>query len=283
MKRMPSFEELQQPLPTFSPKNIYYILLRYLLRTIGSLSDGIRIGNTYGYDSGVMIDYVYKNKPSGRFGIGTLIDWAYINSVGWRGIRLRKLLLMRYLSKAVQNHLEKKPHIRYLDIACGGGEYDIETLNQFDTSRIDVELRDYKSENIEKATQNASATRLHSIRFRQADAFDAANYGDRWDIVVASGFWEIIDDDALILGCIKNIASCLDFGGSLVFTIQPYHPQLEMAARALTSNTGKPWIMRLRSLDLYKQWLNEAGLEYVSHEMEKLQIFGVVEARKEAS
>lgn len=281
MKRIPSFEELQQPLPTLSPKNIYYGFLRFVLHTMGNLSDGIRVGNQYGYDSGVMIDYVYKNKPSGRFGIGILIDWAYLNSVGWRGIRLRKLLLQGYLTKVVHNHLQAKPRIKYLDIACGGAEYDIETLKQFDKSRIDVELRDYKPENIEKAKHNADANGLQSIRFRQADAFDTSNYGDRWDIVVASGFWEIIDDDALVSDCIKNIAQSLDPGGSLVFTIQPYHPQLEMAARALTSNTGRPWIMRIRSLDLYKQWLSEAGLEYVSHEMEKHQIFGVVEARKE--
>ena len=283
MKRMPSFEELQRPLPVLSPKNIYYSFLRFLLRTIGNLSDGIRVGNTYGYDSGVMIDYVYKNKPSGRFGVGTLIDWAYLNSVGWRGIRLRKLLLMRYLKKVVHNHLQIKPHIKYLDIACGGAEYDIEVLEQFEASKIDVELRDYKTENIEKAAQNANAHGLKSIRLKQADAFSPANYGDHWDIVVASGFWEIIDEDALIKGCIANIATSLNSGGSLVFTIQPYHPQLEMAARALTSNTGKPWVMRLRSLDLYKQWLYEAGLEYVSHEMEQNQIFGVVEARKKNS
>jgi 2-polyprenyl-3-methyl-5-hydroxy-6-metoxy-1,4-benzoquinol methylase len=230
-----------------------------------------------------MIDYVYKNKPSGRFGVGTLIDWAYLNSVGWRGIRLRKLLLMRYLKKVVHNHLQIKPHVKYLDIACGGAEYDIEVLEQFEASQIDVELRDYKTENIEKAAQNANAHRLKSIQWKQADAFNPANYGDHWDIVVASGFWEIIDEDALIKGCIANIATSLNPGGSLVFTIQPYHPQLEMAARALTSNTGKPWVMRLRSLDLYKQWLNEAGLEYVSHEMEQNQIFGVVEARKKKS
>ena len=280
MKPMPSFEELQRPLPTFSPKNIYYSFLRFVMRTIGNLSDGIRIGNTYGYDSGVMIDYVYKNKPGGRFGVGTLIDWAYLNSVGWQGIRLRKVLLTSALTGVVRDHLQRKPHIQFLDIACGGAEYDIDTLKQFDAGKIDVELRDYKTENIEKAKQNASANGLHSIRFKQANAFDAANYSDRWDIVVASGFWEIIDDDALIKGCIQNIAACLDAGGSLVFTIQPYHPQLEMAARSLISNTGKPWIMRLRSLDLYKQWLNEAGLEYVSHTMEKHQIFGVVEAWK---
>jgi SAM-dependent methyltransferase len=230
---MPSFEELQQPLPAFSPKNIYYSILQFLLRTVGNLSDGIRIGNTYGYDSGVMIDYVYKNKSSGRFGfgVGILIDWAYLNSVGWRGIRLRKLLLVRYLTRAVQDHLQIKPHIKYLDIACGGAEYDIETLKQFDASKINVELRDYKTENLEKAKQNTSANGLRSIRFQQTDAFNAANYGDRWDIVVASGFWEIIDDDALIKGCIQNIATCLNSGGSLVFTIQPDHPQLEMAAR----------------------------------------------------
>jgi 2-polyprenyl-3-methyl-5-hydroxy-6-metoxy-1,4-benzoquinol methylase len=280
MKRMPSFEELQQPLPALSPKNIYYSFLRFLLHTVGNVSDGIKVGNTYGYDSGVMIDYVYKNKPSGRFGIGALIDWGYLNSVGWRGIRLRKILLTRYLTKVIGEHLQRKPHLKYLDIACGGAEYDIDAFKQFDASKLDVELRDYKMENIEKATQNANASGLRSIRFKQADAFNAANYTERWDVVVASGFWEIIDDDSLIKNCIKNIAACLEPGGSLVFTIQPYHPQLEMAARSLTSNTGKPWIMRLRQLDLYKQWLNEAGLEYVSHELEKHQIFGVVEARK---
>jgi hypothetical protein len=48
MKRMPSFEELQQPLPALSPKNIYYSFLRFLLRTIGNLSDGIRMATRMG-------------------------------------------------------------------------------------------------------------------------------------------------------------------------------------------------------------------------------------------
>jgi hypothetical protein len=65
-----------------------------------------------------------------------------------------------------------------------------------------------------------------------------------------------------------------------VFTIQPYHPQLEFIARTLVSNTGKPWVMRLRSLELFKEWLKEAQLQYVAHQMEKHQIFGVVAAVK---
>ncbi len=78
-KRLPSFEELQKPLPAYSLNNIYYHALRLLLKTAGNLSDGIRIGNTFGYDSGVMLDYVYKNKASGKLGIGALFDRIYLN------------------------------------------------------------------------------------------------------------------------------------------------------------------------------------------------------------
>ncbi|HEX5736125.1 MAG TPA: class I SAM-dependent methyltransferase family protein [Blastocatellia bacterium] len=279
-KRLPSFEELQKPLPAYSPKNIYYLVMRSLLKTIGNLSEGIRIGNTFGYDSGVMLDYVYKDKASGKFGIGGLLDRLYLNAVGWKGIRLRKVLVKSYLTRIVQSQLQRKSRIRYLDIACGGGEYDVEVFEKLDPARIEAELRDYKQENIKKAEQNAQSKGLYNTRFKQADAFDPENYNEKWDVIVSSGFWEIIDDDALVKGCLLNVANCLDVGSTLVFTIQPYHPQLEMIARTLTSNTGKLWVMRLRSLDLYKEWMREAKLQYVTHQMEEHGIFGVVEAVK---
>lgn len=280
MKKMPSFEELQKPLPFYSPKNLVYALVCALLKTVGNLANGVSIGNKFGYDSGVMLDYVYKNQASGKLLVGKLMDRSYLNAVGWRGIRLRKVLIKEYLERVVQAQLEKKSQIRYLDIACGGGEYDIEVLEEFDQHKIQAELRDYKLENIEKARQNAQARGLQNIRFQQADAFDPQNYREKWDVIVSSGFWEIIDNDDLVKGCLLNAAKCLDPGSVLVFTIQPYHPQLEFIARTLVSNTGQPWIMRLRSLDLFKAWMKEAQLQYVSHQMEKHGIFGVVEAVK---
>ena len=280
MKRLPSFEELQKPLPRYSFKNLYYLTIRLLLTTIGNLSDGIRIGNTFGYDSGVMLDYVYKNKASGRLGVGMVLDRIYLNSVGWKGIRLRKTLVKNYLKRVVQSQLQLNPRIRYLDIACGGGEYDIEVLMEFDPARIEAELRDYKQENIQQAKQNAGTHGLQNIRFKQANAFDPENYQEKWDVIVSSGFWEIIDDDTLIKNCLLNVGKCLKSGSVLVFTIQPYHPQLEMIARTLTSNSGQAWIMRLRGLELFKEWMKEAKLQYVSHSMEEHGIFGVVEAVK---
>jgi ubiquinone/menaquinone biosynthesis C-methylase UbiE len=280
MNHSRSFDALRQPLPIYSLKNVYYASVRTLLKTVGNLSDGIRLGNRHGFDSGVMLDYVYKNQARGRLLIGRLMDRIYLNTIGWKGIRLRKELVIRCLKSGVAEQLGRKTRIRYLDLACGGGEDDIEVLKDFPPHLVESELRDYKSENIAQAMQNAEHRGLKHIRFKQADAFDADNYRERWDIIVASGFWEIIEDDRLVKECLLNAARCLDPGGRLIFTIQPDHPQLELIARTLTSHTGEPWVMRLRSLPLFQSWMNEAGLGYVSHRLEKHGIFGVVETVK---
>ena len=280
MNHNPSFDALRQPLPVYSFKNAYYASVRTLLKTIGNLSDGIRLGNRYGFDSGVMLDYVYKNQAGGTLLIGKLLDRIYLNTVGWRGIRLRKEVVIQCLKRVVAEQLGRKTQVRYLDLACGGAEYDIEVLKNFPPPRVEAELRDYKPENIAQAIHNAEARGLKHVRFKQADAFDAENYGERWDIVVASGFWEIIEDDRLVKKCLLDAARCLVPGGRLIFTIQPDHPQLELIARTLNSHTGKPWVMRLRSLPLFQNWMSEAGLGYVSHRMEKHGIFGVVETIK---
>jgi len=280
MNTFTSFETLRQPLPVYSAKNLYYASARLMIKTVGNLSGGIRIGNRFGFDSGVMLDYVYKNQASGKFLIGKLMDRIYLNSVGWRGIRLRKALLTRCLAKAVVEQLARKTQVRYLDLACGGGEYDIEVLKRFPANRLVAELRDYKPENIEKAGRNARAAGLDFIQFRQADAFNEIHYGEKWDVIVASGFWEIIEDDSLVRNCLLNAARCLNPGSTLIFTTQPHHPQLEFIARTLTSHTGRPWVMRLRSLELLKRWVEDAGLQLTSHSMEPYGIFGVAEAVK---
>lgn len=200
----------------------------------------------------------------------------------WVGVEsgLRKNLVKEYLLNAVATQLANNLQIQYLDIACGGGDYDIDVLQQFDADKIQAELRDYRQENIDKARENAQRQQVTNVHFQRADAFDPTNYQRKWNIVVVSGFWEIIDNDHLVKNCLLNIAQCLEPGALIIFTIQPHHPQLELIARTLTSNTGKPWVMRLRSLELFQTWLQEAGLQYVSHKMEPYEIFGVVQAVK---
>src|ERR1051325_8378670 len=96
------------------------------LKFAGRFSRGIGIGWRSGFDSGLSLDYIYKNQPNGWTPFGRLIDKSYLNSIGWRGIRERKRNLNRSLRDLIVTlHRENRP-VRILDIAAGAGRYVID-------------------------------------------------------------------------------------------------------------------------------------------------------------
>ena len=281
-KALPSYEQLKKPLPLWHPKTIYYGVFRFLLRTVGRLSQGIRIGLTYGFDSGVMLEYVYRNQPSGVSFIGKLIDRIYLNSEGWTGIRQRGEILKNTLRQIIQENLSQDKTTRLLDVACGGGRYDLEVLMDFPSTAVSAVLRDYKTENVQKAQELANKWGV-SATIEQADAFsdeDLHRVVPPPNLIVVSGLHEILPDNDLISHHFQQLYGVLEAGGYLVFTIQPYHPQLELIARTLNSHTGKLWVMRLRSRELCQQWATEAGFHDFEVQMDDFGIFGVVKAQK---
>ena len=281
-KSFPTYEQLLLPLPIWNPKAWYYALMNLSLKTIGKLSKGIQIGFQYGFDSGVMLEYVYKNKPSGITPLGTLIDWGYLNSQGWCGIRERSQLMKATLRRVLQSYQQQNIPCNLLDVACGGGRYDLEVLQEFRSDVIAATLRDYKSENVAKARQLALQFGV-TAAIEQADAFndsDLDRVQPRPNVVIVSGLHEILPNDQLIKHHFQQLYRILDNSGTLIFTIQPQHPQLEMIARTLPAHTGLPWVMRVRSWELVRQWAEEAGFQDFQVQMEPNGIFGVVTAEK---
>jgi len=277
-----TYEQLLRPLPVWNPKAWYYGLMNLALKTIGKLSQGIQIGFQYGFDSGVMLEYVYKNRPSGITPLGTLIDWFYLNSQGWRGIRERSQLMKSTLREVLRSYQQQNIACHLLDVACGGGRYDLEVLQEFTSDAIAVTLRDYKLENVTKARQLALQFRV-TAQIEQADAFNDADLDrvmPKPNVVIVSGLHEILPNDALIKHHFQQLYRILDTSGTLIFTIQPQHPQLEMIARTLPAHTGLPWVMRVRSWELTRQWAEEAGFQNFHVQMEPNGIFGVVTAKK---
>lgn len=275
-------ESLQKPLPAWNPKAWYYGAMRFLLGSVGRLSKGVRIGLERGFDSGVMLDYVYDNRPQGSGRLGIAIDRAFLGAPGWRGIRNRGALVADKVAEAIRAAGKDGATVRLADLACGGGRYILEALKSVGV-RVPVRavLRDYRRENVAKAEANAIRLGL-DVTVEPADAF--ADYHLRKlgqvDVVVVSGLHEIIPDDARVEAHFAQIARILVPGGRLILTVQPDHPQLEFIARVLKSHTGRPWAMRLRPLDLTTRWVEAAGLVVESIDMERSGIFGVLVARK---
>ena len=287
----PTYEELSRPLPLSSPKRWYYGVLKRVMRAAAPLSRGLSTGFEHGFDSGVMLEHVYRNTPEGRGVLGRAIDRIYLNSPGWKGIRARGELVKGALRAALHQQAQARGSqqpIRLLDVACGGGRYDLEVLQSWQGEGgvpVQATLRDYMQVNVDSAQALGQQLGVTGVTFERADAFSgddlarAVQHGPL-DIVVVSGLHEILSDDALIEQHFVQLGRLLRPGGTLIYTLQPQHPQVELIARALPSHTGKLWVMRLRSAELIEGWAGAGGFVTSARWMEPLGIFGVVLARR---
>ena len=69
-------------------------------------------------------------------------------------------------------------------------------------------------------------------------------------------------------------------GGYLVYTCQPWHPQVEMIARVLTNRKGRPWIMRRRTQAEMDDWSAKRVSKKIAQEIDPWGIFTVSLARR---
>lgn len=260
-------------------------LQRAMLKRIGRFSDGMRIGLTQGFDSGASLDYVYRNKASGRFGLGAMLDRGYLDATGWRGVRVRKTHMQSLLSGLIEAY-PRDAVIKVLDIATGSGRYVLETLAKFQDRDFVVELRDMDANNLAAAERLAASLDLGSrveLRYVQADAFNpraGKADSDEFDIAIVSGLYELFPDNAPVLLSLKSVAQSVRHGGALVYTGQPWHPQLRQIAETLDSHLGGAWVMRPRPQNELDALVRLAGFEKQATEVGPQGIFTVSMARR---
>ncbi len=257
--------------------------MRRAMQTIGRLSRGVDLGWRCGFDSGVTLDYVYENRPQGITPLGRLMDRAYLETIGWRGIRQRRVHLEQLLRTAIgQTHAEGgKVHI--LDIASGPGRYVLETIQQLSQVPITATLRDYKEENLAAARQRAAELGISGVTIEHGAAFDRqslASITPRPTIAIVSGLYELFPENEPVLRSLRGVADAMDPGGRLIYTNQPWHPQVEFIARVLTNREGQPWIMRRRTQAEMDELVRVAGFEKLTQEIDPWGIFTVSVARR---
>ncbi len=275
---------LSRPLPIWSPRRMGYGSIRLLLRTVGLLSDGIRLGWRTGFDSGAMMDYVYRNRAGGVTALGRAIDRLYLDSVGWRGIRTRKRNLEAMLDLAMEAVRAGSLPVRVVDIAAGHGRYVLNALDRRRDLRATARLRDIGRDNVASATALAKALRLHRVSVEQGDAFDGAalrRLSPRPTVAVVAGLYELFPGNDRVRVSLMGLGAAVEEGGYLIYSNQPWHPQLAFIARVLTSfRGGRPWVMRRRSQAEMDQLVTAAGFEKIAMAIDDDGIFTVSLARR---
>ena len=273
-------DELATPLSPFSPRGAFWASYRAAMNLGAKWSEGLRIGKETGYDSGSTLDYVYRNQPQGSNKFGEMVDKHYLNAIGWRGIRQRKVNIGKAIQTAFNKLRAAEKPVHVLDIASGHGRYVLDALTE-NTRPDSVRLRDYSPINVEAGRKLIAERNLQDIvSFDEVNAYDRANYQNlnpRPTLGIVSGLHELFADNDLILNSLYGFGDAIEEGGYLIYTGQPWHPQLEMIARALTSHKeGSPnWVMRRRSQQEMEQLVEKAGFEKIHQWIDEDGIFTV--------
>ena len=278
-------EALAAPLPRHSPRDLYWRATRASLKLGSNLSAGVKLGFETGFDSGSTLDYVYRNTPDGKSALGRLIDRNYLNSIGWRGIRQRKVHAEELLRLAMGKLRDEYRDVRIVDIAAGHGRYILEALEQGFDQPDSILLRDYSDINVRDGAALIQQKGLGEVaRFVKGDAFDKADLAvldPKPTLAVVSGLYELFGSNTMVRDSLAGLAAAVEEGGYLIYTGQPWHPQLELIARALTSHRGgQAWVMRRRSQAEMDQLVEAAGFRKLTQRIDEWGIFSVSLAQR---
>jgi len=189
------------------------------------------------------------------------------------------------LRKAIALTRTSGTTVNIVDIAAGHGRYVLDALDGSTTPPDSILLRDYSDINVNQGSALIRAKGLSRIaRFVRGDAFNRASLAGiapRPTIGIVSGLYELFSDNEPIQTSLAGLADAIPAGGFLLYTNQPWHPQLELIARALTSHRqGAPWVMRRRTQAEMDQLVERAGFRKIDERIDEWGIFTVSLAKR---
>jgi hypothetical protein len=259
-------------------KKLKYATLRFLLNTIGRTSKGVRVGLQYGFDSGETLDYVYENKARGFGPIDKLIDSAYLNSKGWSGIRTRGVNIKKAINWAInKSSSDPKIPVELMDIASGPGRYVLDVLAETDTA-VYARLYDLDEKGLAFGKNRADSLGLKNVEFKKQDAFSKcadSNAARLADVAIVSGLYELFSNNEMVSRSLRLLNERVKDGAYLIYTNQPWHPQLEFIANVLINRNGEPWVMRCRAQSEMDALVKDAGFEKIKSFADEDGIFVV--------
>ncbi len=193
------------------------------------LSNGIRLGLETGFDSGSALDYIYRAEPQGRGAIGRSIDARYLQTHEANALRERMRHVQDFVQDSMERLAERRRDVRLIDIAAGPGRYLLDAVRSSPVKAGAVLLRDISEAEMRAGQAWIARYEMQEIaRYEKADAFDRmslASIFPRPTIAIASGLYELFEDDEVVRRSLIGVGDAVQDGGFLIYTAAPWHPQ----------------------------------------------------------
>lgn len=253
-----------------------------LMRTSDLAREGIENSGSFRF-----ADHVYRNEPSGRFGIGRALDAVLLRMRGARSMRNRFHHVQNEIISAARAFGSRRDRtessdehstFRVLSVPCGIVRDLVAVRRRLALDLPAVHIRttffcmDLDPEPLELSRTLAGPD--DRFVFVQGDAMEPDAFPPDLDVVASTGLGEFLDDE-LLVRLYKNCHARLRPGGVFVTSGMQPDPVADYLMRQLAElNT------HYRRPDELIRWLHVAGFHEVSTRQDDVGLQTLVVARK---
>jgi SAM-dependent methyltransferase len=261
---------------------IHLLPVYALMRTSDLAREGIENSGSYRF-----ADHIYRNQPSGRFGIGRALDAVLLRMRGARSMRSRFLHTQTEIMAAARalhargsaDPVAAAQPFRVLSVPCGIARDLVEVARRMEAELPAIYARstffgvDLDPAPLELSRTLAEAAEEHFF-FTEGDALDVSKFPVELDVIASTGLGEFLDDE-LLVRFYKNCHSRLRHGGVFVTSgMQPDRIADYLMRQLAELNT------HYRRGDELIRWLHVAGFYEVSTRQDNVGLQTLVVARK---
>ena len=260
---------------------VHLLPIYALMRTSDLAREGIEHSGSYRF-----ADHVYRNEPSGRFGVGRALDAVLLRMRGARSMRNRFHHARNEIvggARALSAHAASDPAManvpfRVLSIPCGIARDLVLAAHTLERDLPDLYSRStFFGIDLDPTPLQLSRELARNdahFFFTRGDALDPATYPSELDVITSTGLGEFLDDE-LLVRFFRNCHDRLRAGGTFVTSgMQP-----DRVADYLMRQLAELHAHYRRPDEIIRR-LHEAGFHEVSTRQDSVGLQTLVVARK---
>jgi SAM-dependent methyltransferase len=168
----------------------------WLLRTSDLAREGFENSGSYRF-----ADHIYRDQPSGSYGIGRWLDKRILSMRATESFRSRFFMARDELLHFLRERSADGAHVDILSVPCGIPREFVAAVEKFRaaggvTAGIRFHVLDLDDDVLRQATTFACQHGV-TLTTHQGDALDPGTYAGEFDFITSTGLGEFLDDEQL--------------------------------------------------------------------------------------